>query len=219
MVSDKALKEAVKNWKNEKVTLVATFINALNCSLSAVKCLFKSMGAISSFNMNGKYYTLPNIAEFDKNGLWFCNSIGFSKNGNLNKTIIYLVNTSAAGMSSDEIFKVLHLNSYSVLAKLFSNSHVHRENLSGKYIYFSTNKNISASQKKEREKIIEKQFGREISDTVAVAILTELISNPALGSNEFIKHLGKKSINITEVQLKSFLEHHGILKKTRDLPL
>ncbi len=74
-------------------------------------------------------------------------------------------------------------------------------------------------KKKKREKIIEKQFGREISDTVAVAILTELISNPALGSNEFIKHLGKKSINITEVQLKSFLEHHGILKKTRDLPL
>lgn len=217
MVLDKNLKIVIEEWKSKKVFLLKELTDILKCSEITVKCYLRKWNAISSYNNNSKYYTLPEIAEFDANGLWKYNGIGFSKNGNLIQTIVHLVSLSLNGLNVKDIADLLHLDCTSLISRIFNRKYLMRKRFSGKYIYFSADEDIYELQLKEWEKIIETQAGIKISDTVAVTILVELISNPGLVNDEFVKHLSRKSINITKIQLNSFLEHHKILKKTSDL--
>jgi hypothetical protein len=41
----------------------------------------KTLGYLSSFTHAGRYYTLANLPEFDRWGLWFHHQVGFSKEG------------------------------------------------------------------------------------------------------------------------------------------
>ena len=217
MVLDKNLKIVIEECKSKKVFLLKELTDILKCSEITVKCYLRKWNAISSYNNNSKYYTLPEIAEFDANGLWQYNGIGFSKNGNLIQTIVHLVSLSLNGLNVKDIADLLHLDCTSLISRIFNRKYLMRKRFSGKYIYFSVDEDIYELQLKERKKIIETQADIKISDTVAVTILVELISNPGLVNDEFVKHLSRKSINITKIQLNSFLEHHKILKKTSDL--
>ncbi len=217
MTLDKNLKIVMEEWKSKKLFLLKELTDLLNCAEITVKCYLRKWNAISSYNHNSKYYTLPEIAEFDANGLWEYNGIGFSEDGNLIQTIVHLVSLSLNGLYVKDIADLLHLDCTSLISRIFRRKYLTRKRFSGKYIYFSADEDIYKRQLKERRKIIEIQSGTEISDTVAVAILVELINNPRLANDEFVKHLSIKSINITEIQLNSFLEHHGIPKKTSDL--
>ena len=217
MVLCKNLKIVIEEWKIKKVFLLKELTDLLKCSEITIKCYLRKWNAISSYNNNSKYYTLPEIAEFDAKGLWNYNGIGFSKNGNLIQTIVHLISLSSNGLYVKDIADILHHDCTSLISRIFNRKYLMRKRFIGKYIYFSADEDIYERQLKEREKIIEIQTGIEIYDTVAVTILVELINNPRLANDEFIKHLSRKSINITKIQLNSFLEHHRILKKTPDL--
>ena len=52
---------------------------------------------VTSYTHAGRYYTLYDIACFDSDGIWFYDDIGFSQNGSLKNTAIYLVDGSDAG--------------------------------------------------------------------------------------------------------------------------
>jgi len=57
---------------------------------TAQRCL-ADCKAINSYNKNGSRYTLPDIAKFDKNGLWHFKGIFFSRFGDLPLTFVKLV--------------------------------------------------------------------------------------------------------------------------------
>ena len=42
---------------------------------------------LRSYSHRGKYYTLPEIARFNEQGLWSCRGVHFSKQGSLLNTI------------------------------------------------------------------------------------------------------------------------------------
>ena len=62
---------------------------ALDYSAISIRRFLKQLGYFSSFTHNSKWYTLSSIPEFDNNGLWFYNQIGFSRHGNLKQNIVY----------------------------------------------------------------------------------------------------------------------------------
>ena len=43
-----------------------------------------SLGYVSSYSHTDRYYTLSSVAEFDADGLWQFQGIGFSRDGTLN---------------------------------------------------------------------------------------------------------------------------------------
>ena len=50
-----------------------------------------AIGYYSSYSHTGRYYTLQNIPQFDREGLWQYNGIGFSRHGSLKSTVEHLL--------------------------------------------------------------------------------------------------------------------------------
>ena len=69
----------------------------------------------TSYTQNGKYYTLPEIPQFDIHGIWQFKKVAFSKHGNLKKTIIKLVASSSAGLTGKQLCELLGLSPQSFL--------------------------------------------------------------------------------------------------------
>lgn len=219
MPADKLFEVVHQDWKKKKLFVLEDLLGKLDCSVITVRRRLKKWNAISSYNKNGRYYTLSDIAKFDNNGLWFCQDIGFSKNGNLTQTITQLISSSTAGLSGEDISGMLRFNSYSILARIIRKSPLIREKMFGKFIYFSADKELYSRQVYERGKINEQLSVKMISDTIGVMALVEFIQNPELDIAAISNSLNSKGINITVALLYNFFEHHGILKKTQDFRL
>ena len=124
--------------------------------------------------MNSRYYTLPEIAEFDSNDLWWYDGVGFSRNGNMVKTIVHFVTLSSRGLNIGEIAELLKVDCKSLISKIYKDQKLERRNINGQYVYFSIDEEIFKQQLHEHEKQLEEQFGKNIPDSLAVAVLTEL---------------------------------------------
>ena len=212
MNTEKQIEMLKRRWTKKKAMLLEEMVQLMSCSAITIRRRLKKWNAISSYNKNGRYYTLPEIAPFNDRGLWNYRGIGFSANGNLIQTITHIVCSSSAGLYGDAISGLLHINSYSILARMMKKSYLRREKMSGKFIYFAPDRQIHLTQMRERMKINELLSAKKVSDTVGVAALVELIKNPELGILEISERLNRQGVHISELLLKNFLEHHGILK-------
>ncbi|MDD4109667.1 MAG: hypothetical protein PHH93_13205, partial [Prolixibacteraceae bacterium] len=57
-------------YGKEKVLTIRELIKRMMLSEITVRRRLKESGALTSYNKNGKYYTLPHIPVFDSYGLW-----------------------------------------------------------------------------------------------------------------------------------------------------
>jgi len=95
----------------------------------------KKISAVSCYSHAGGYYTLPEIPEYDKNGLWSCNDIWFSVDGTSLKTICRLIRESPGGLFSCELDKLLHVRTANSLTKLYGDRLLSRHQINSKYLY------------------------------------------------------------------------------------
>jgi hypothetical protein len=89
------LSTVIQKFKNKKVVTIVVLAAWLSCSIATARRRLKAWRAYTSYNHNGRFYTLPEIADFDDNGLWRHQGVFFSKHGNLKRTLAYLVIHSA----------------------------------------------------------------------------------------------------------------------------
>ena len=67
---------AVMRWfKKQKVVTVVQLASWLSCSVVTARRRLKILSAYTSYNRNGRYYTLPEIAQFDDIGLWLASTL------------------------------------------------------------------------------------------------------------------------------------------------
>ena len=96
-----------------RVLTIEQVVELLKSSVITARRHLKKWRAYTSFNHNGRYYTLPGIPQFDQNGIWKYQTILFSKYGNLKQTIIQLISQSDKGLSAKEIAQVVKIPSNS----------------------------------------------------------------------------------------------------------
>lgn len=111
----------------------------------------RCLGYLTSYSHRGQYYTLREIPRFNALGLWCCQSIRFSKYGNLQETAYALVEQADGGYSANELTSLLHVDARHALLVLERNCRLRRENLGERWIYFSRRRNTRISQKRNRE--------------------------------------------------------------------
>jgi len=174
----------------------------------------KKSGALTSYNKNGRYYTLQHIPVFDSYGLWNYKDICFSKHGNMHQTIIQLVNESRCGLHAGAIGELIGYPPHSLLNKLCAKSLIKREKLHGRYVYFSIKEQLYKSQRDKFETVQEQYSEDDMPCTTAVKLLIERIKMPKSDPSELARALQKENINISELQVKRFFEKHGLEKKT-----
>ena len=160
-MSDKRFNAVYEIWKKSKVLTLVELMKILRSCKNTVKKDLKKWNAVTSFNKNGKYYSLPEFLDFDQNGLCFLNEIGFSQNGNLIKTMATLASTSDAGFSANDFEKLLQFkfNSYSIITKVVERTNLNRKKFNGVYFYFSEDKKKFDKQVTQREKNCKKIDG------------------------------------------------------------
>ncbi len=113
----------------------------------------------SSYSHRGRYYTLDEIVRFDELGLWSFRQVWFSRFGTLVSTVEAVVAASEAGYAAAELESVLHVEVKAALLGLVRRSRLAREQVSGRYVYFSVQAATRRAQVAARS-VYDSQAGR-----------------------------------------------------------
>lgn len=217
-MGEEALQEerGLKAFRRRKVLTVMELLELFGCSLRTVQRRLKVWQARTSYNHNGRYYTLPDIPVFDAYGLWHYREISFSKHGNLKKTVISLVNDSSHGLNAAEIGDILRVNPQSFLSHFQNEPGLYREKVGGRFIWLAGDAGTRKKQKQGRSELERQKRIALPSDREAVMILVDLLHHPETGVKEIARRLKRQGVELTSEIIHDFLAHHDLLKKTTD---
>ena len=213
MTKKKSIDQMVHIFRSKKIMTKEEFIKLLKCTGRTVQRRLKSWQAITSYNKNGKYYTLPEVATFNHFGIWHHRDASFSQYGNLIRTVIQLINTSDAGLTGQELGDILRLTPRSFLSHFRKNESIYREKLNGRFVYYSVDDKQFKKQKikrLEREKLITTKLP---SDKDAVMILVAFIKHPDWSSHDIASNLLAKGISCSHDAIEHLFIHHDLVKK------
>jgi predicted Zn-ribbon and HTH transcriptional regulator len=204
--------DVVKKFQRIRVLTIEQVVETLKSSVITARRHLKKWRAYTSFNHNGRYYTLPGIPQFDQNGIWKYQTILFSKYGNLKQTIIQLISQSDKGLSAKEVAQVVKIPSNSsVVSQLQNVPGIRREKHQGRFIYFSGE---HETYEKQKGVLYRPEKVKLPSDAEAVHILVEYIKHPDIGIDELAKSASQQGNVIDPAVIRNFLEYHDLLKKT-----
>lgn len=173
---------------------------------------------MSSYSHAGKYYTLKEIAQFDKDGLWHHGDISFSKHRTLMNTIVYLVTNCNRGKSCSELEKQQRVYVQNAFLSLVNSKKLARRVVNGVYIYVSTDPSQSERQIQNRcskEKIA--PLPKWVVMQVLVATI-KCISGHVTAENVG-SQLKKQGSSITLDQVNDVFKIYSLEKKTLDTTL
>lgn len=134
-------------FQKKKVATMAQLIVTLGSpsKITVIRKL-KSLAYLTSYTHAGKYYTLPDIARFNENGLWRWKDARFSKDRTLKRTLESWVGASPSGYVESDLEKELHVVVRAPLLSLLREGRLHREKIAGRYVYCSTDATLRLRQ-------------------------------------------------------------------------
>ncbi len=141
-------------FDQEKVLTLEAMKKALGTKVKmTVFRKLKTLSYRASYSHAGKYYTLDEIAEYDRHGLWNYRQVYFSKYGSLLNTIAAFVRASEAGYFAHELQELVQVRVHTSLRKLTASGDLRRENLAPGYLYLSPQ--TWKAQLKRRKQMLE----------------------------------------------------------------
>jgi hypothetical protein len=205
------------HFKKVKVFSVGELAAVLKCSIPNARLKLKQWRAFTSYNQNGKYYTLPEIPHFDVHGLWRHQNVAFSMHGNLKKTIVHLVTSAPAGLSGRQLGELLRLSPQSFLHHFRSCPGTCREKHDGVYVYFADDAEVYERQVQQRRSFIHRPSLVSITDPEAVIILVAIIKHHGISAEDILAlpEIKKSKMKLRAIQC--FLEYHRLVKKIPNL--
>ncbi len=172
-----------------------------------------ALGYLSSYTHNARYYTLRSVPDFDADGLWRWQGVGFSRDCTLKATVQRIVQTSDAGHTQRELQLRLGVRVHNPLLELIETKALGREAMDGEYLYLAAKRKRAAAQL-ERRRALAATTPPEA--TLEVEVLLEVIHGaqaPTPDATALAARLEARGIRATVADVAAVLEHHG-LKKT-----
>ena len=207
------LESVFRFLENIKVFTLEQVVASLNCSVPTARLKLKEWQAYTSYNQNGRYYTMSTVPRFDENGLWHYKKVSFSKYGNLKNTIVHLINASPSGLTGNEIGNLVRLRSRSFLHHFRNVAGIHREKAGRVYVYYSDDADKYREQIQNRsEGLI--CAGDLLSDADAIVVLTALIKHHGISVDDIMQLPEVHERGLSSVVIRDFLDRHDLLKKT-----
>lgn len=215
MISQHQLENLLTQFRKRKVLTIEELRDIYPCSVPTIRGYLKNWGALTSYNHNGKYYTLADAPEFDQNGLWAYKGVCFSAQGTLKETIIHLISESPYGHSSSELGQLVGLEPRSFMTHYKDLPQIKRERDHGKFIYYSADETKYHAQRAEREAYEKQQQEQVISDHEAVWVLVDFIRHPKSELSQRVGRLHEQGVAVKASGITALLEQHGLLEKKR----
>ena len=208
--------QALDTFAFKKILTVTELSEILQCSQITVHRRLKEWDALTSYNKNGRYYTIRTIPEFNKNGIWQYRDIYFSRYGTLKNTVVALASKSMKGMNHAELQEIIGLNPKCFMALFKKLPGVKKERYKNYIIYFSGNSEKYETQKRNR--FPPEPAASELPpDAQAIIILVELIHNPRMSIDELTAQLQRKGHTIKTGNIAALFKKHGITKKKQNM--
>jgi len=209
---DMDAEKAIKEFQKRKVVTIEEISGLLESSVTTARRQLKKWRSYTSFNMNGRYYSLPGTPRFDENGIWKYRQILFSQYGNLMQTISQLIGRSETGLNARQIARLVEIapNS-SVFSRLRHAPGIRREKHQGRFVYFC--------EKKYEEQKLGLSWPHDVrfpTDSESVMILVQLVKYPHSSIEELFEIVAEQGTRIEPQAIEVFLNHHGLLKKIPD---
>lgn len=129
----------------------------------------KELYYLRSYSHRGKYYTLPEVARFDDQGLWSYQGVRFSKQGSLLNTIDHHVDRSLSGYFEYELEGLLHVGVRVAVLNLLKDNRVCRQKVSGRYLY------CSARMRKRKRQFSERKKQQSIAESALDSMGSEML--------------------------------------------
>lgn len=173
---------------------------------------------LSSYSHAGRYYTLHELARFDRHGLWFYGDIGFSQRGSLKNTIVTIVNNCDAGKFHSELQKQLRVRVHNALLDLTTAAKIMRICFEGSYLYLSQDPGRSKRQTAKRRELTTAGLVPVVSDQLVIEVLVEVIrqADKVPDVHKVAAKLGQRGLQLTVPQVQEIFGRYGIEKKTSD---
>ena len=209
---DKQIKKNILAFfQKRKVLTIAELKTFSSLSQRTIGRRLKQWKTYRSYNHNGCYYVLPEIPEFDPDGIWKYKDIRFSKHGGLRSSIIGLVEQSSCGLSAKDLSQSLGCSVLDALSYFKENSELLREREGGIYIYFSSKPPVYTDQQQRRSELRQSQVKKHLpSNANAVIILVELIKNPSDTLDQLTRRVRRRGITISIDEVRNLLLCHGL---------
>jgi len=216
MIDEENERQTRAVFRRSRIMTVTQLAQHLDRSIPTVRNRLNSWRALTSYNCNGRYYTLPNVAKFDEHGLWKYKGVCFSRWGTLMNTIPQLVKHSASGLDASEIGRLVGLPPRSFMAQLRNVHGLRREKVEKRFVYFADEDHTYRSQRTRRAEQSKTMPTNLPSDTEAIFILVDRIKHPEFSEQQCAQRLRSKGKSIGVVAIHNLLAYHGIEKKTPD---
>lgn len=210
--------KTIKTIEETKVINIKEICQLLLCSTRTAQRHLKQWQAYNSCNHNGRFYTLPNIAKFDRSGLWRHKGKLFSRHGNLKETVLHFVKASQMGLDASEIGKLLQMLPHSFMSHFRNISGIRREKYEGRFVYFSDEETTYRIQRQKREDTVKATLSKLPLADDAIIILVDCIKHPDSSAEECALRIRKKAKHISVAAIRALFDYHGIEKKTADTP-
>jgi len=134
------------------------------------------IAALSSYTHAGQYYTLESIAQFNSNGLWFYQGVGFSQHRTLKVTLVHKIHASQTGYLHKELSQLLRIRVHDTLRILVQAKKIQRQSLPNNvYVYLSVDKMQAKKQLDQRISVRELGQVNLPSTETRIEILAETI--------------------------------------------
>jgi hypothetical protein len=211
-----ATASVLRGWRRKKVITFAQLKEQLHASARTVRRRLQSWGALASFNHNSRFYTLPELPQFDAQGLWFHGDIGFSSHGHLPQTIVALVQQSPGGLTAAELGRPLRMDPRSFLWQFHQHPSLQREKFPGHYVYFAADPALAARQKAVRSAALPTLASVPLpSAEETIAVLVQAIQHPDHSPERLAVELRPTYPHLSAPAIVALFEHHHLtLKKT-----
>jgi len=185
----------------------------VDSSIHTARRRLKEWRAHTSYNQNGRYYTLPDVPAFDGDGLWHWRGVFFSRYGNLKQTVVELIRHSSSGVDAGEIGSLLGLDPRSFLSLFADHPQIKREKAQGRFVYYCADRSVYSGQQQRRSALNAQR--RQPTAFEAIAILVEKIKHPALSNEALSKRLRKQKLSVEPETIENLFVRHGLaVKKT-----
>lgn len=171
----------------------------------------KAMGYLTSFTHTGRYYTLPDVPQFDALGLWHYGDVGFSRAGSLKATVLKLIDASPTGRTHRELQELLRVRAHNELLHLVRAEKVRREAIAARgALYVSADKD-RASEQLERRLTAAAEPTMPVSGIV-VEVLLELVHAATVEAapGEVAQRLSARGVRVTVGQVREVFDRYKL---------
>jgi len=182
---------------------------------STVFRYLKRVAYRSSYNCNGRYYTLHDPGRYDRWGLYSVGDIHFSVDGTLKGTVVRLVHESEAGQTQRELQELLRVRVQMFLLAALRDGVIGREKIGQPYVYLHTDPEVRTTQIRLRRQQIDEGAREEVpvGDDVTIRVLLVLLRYPGCQAGDVVRHLQGRSPPVNRVQVDRVFAQYGLGEK------